>query len=989
MSLDWDILLDGVSVKGQIVQFEVRASTGGYARELTLTAADPAFYDQFQFNALPQLRVEVKIKEDATWFSLGKFYVEQPGILAAPDGYSGQGLWGRSETAKAGPPFAPKVSKSWDTDTTAQAIMVEMASLVGLSLNFQMDDYTVFTGSYVVDGAYPIEVVTELAEFAGGTVGCTADGVLVARSDLFHPVAADHTVTDLDIADITESVEYPEFGNRIRISADGSDSGYAVNVEAQDDSDCLPADGESTGTLLAFVTDRNGPVSDNTMVHWAADGGVYLEQDYTPTGPYLISNTVHRADNYNEVTVDYPVSEVIGIWAYSDRQNKNNFWDESQSGCTFEDNTIRVHYPFTYCDQTLVVTYVTSGCAVNIVTAGDTAKDVKVTADVGGAQGTIDVKLGNTCACGSSLNVKKNTDSDICIGNEAHILIWAEINNSPAIGSIANISLTGCGSLSSKKKILQYADIKNEIGYVFNSINNVSQVTCSITPYGPPKVYIKDSLKTFNLYSRRNGKTIDLSKQLDTGTEVWIDYKAAGAVVIAWQTDTSGAECEAEVSVKIADGTEAGLYETVTLYAIDCSEQITIPDDSDYSGDDDPIAFSLDGGLGGIDPSGGLSGDGDGDGIPNSSDPDVDGDGIPNASDPDVDGDGVPNASDPDVDGDGIPNASDPDDDGDGIPDGDDPTPTGPESTDGDTGHLSSCDVMILNRVINIENAIGEEKDKWRFGVGTSFDCQQCAPEEYSEDDYGCPCSDLCESELHTKGNTYDYNKTIHETVIETYAEGSPEYYEAYEQLKQENLAECEQKCEEARQESCSQVGIIKLEPNTDANPETIAQSSSAIISFLGGERTVSASISGSGFWLDADHSLTSTENSDKQIQIYTDETACGSGELTVSDKCSSASYSIRCTDGEWVVTGTGESTWNWIYGSMYTWTDTSPYIYASATKRFSFENSNLPLIDKIDGAVTWNGSSCGLPPISPCSVWENANFCANGFYCEEWECPS
>lgn len=45
---------------------------------------------------------------------------------------------------------------------------------------------------------------------------------------------------------------------------------------------------------------------------------------------------------------------------------------------------------------------------------------------------------------------------------------------------------------------------------------------------------------------------------------------------------------------------------------------------------------------------------------------DTDGDGIPDSEDPDIDGDGIPNEEDPDIDGDGVPNDEDDDDDGGG-----------------------------------------------------------------------------------------------------------------------------------------------------------------------------------------------------------------------------------------------------------------------------------------------------------------------------------
>lgn len=84
-----------------------------------------------------------------------------------------------------------------------------------------------------------------------------------------------------------------------------------------------------------------------------------------------------------------------------------------------------------------------------------------------------------------------------------------------------------------------------------------------------------------------------------------------------------------------------------------------------------------DGILNGVDP------DIDGDTIININDPDMDGDGITNDQDGDMDGDGIRNGADDDIDGDGVANDTDTDDDGDGTSDGDDSQPGGTESDEG------------------------------------------------------------------------------------------------------------------------------------------------------------------------------------------------------------------------------------------------------------------------------------------------------------------
>ena len=584
MSLDWDVLLDDVSIKTQIAGFQVREVKGAYARELTLFAADPTFYEQFDYTVAPLLRIEVKTKIATTWISQGKFYIERPGIFANPDSILSTGEWGRSETAKAGPPFAQKVSKTWTEDTTCQDIITEMADLCDLTVTFETDNYTIFANSYAVDGIYPIDVISELAAFSGAHLGCTPAGVLVIKSGIFHPGTADYTITDADISDITEQLEYPEFGNRVRISAIGAGAGYQVDLQAIDNADCLPADGTTSGILLAFVTGTDGePVAGNTIVSWSIEEGASLEEEDTGTGTYLFEDRKHRAKNYYNVDVEFPVSSVVGVWAYADAGGNRNFWDNGQEGCTFEGKTITVQDPFDYCDQLLRVVYTAAGCSVNKVTAGSTTVDVIATAEVNGAEDTLLIKQGNTCACGSSLRIKSNPSDPVCLGNAAHILVWATINKKPATGKDVKIRvIEGCGELSSENKKLKTVEILNESAQVNNVVAGVSRVTTDIAiAAGPlPGVYrTSDESKSSDLYLSHDGKEIDLSEELNAGEEVLIDYTADGATLVSWRTLDETKECDAEIAATMEDGTEAGLRETVSVSTRDCTvaEEGVIP----------------------------------------------------------------------------------------------------------------------------------------------------------------------------------------------------------------------------------------------------------------------------------------------------------------------------------------------------------------------------------------------------------------------------
>lgn len=112
------------------------------------------------------------------------------------------------------------------------------------------------------------------------------------------------------------------------------------------------------------------------------------------------------------------------------------------------------------------------------------------------------------------------------------------------------------------------------------------------------------------------------------------------------------------------------------IFAAGCDvAAVAVVDATDTDGDGTPDTKDPDDNNDGTPDIKDPSHDSDRDGNPDTTDPDDDNDGTPDIKDPDVDGDGTPNLSDPDADpdGDGDPNLSDPDDNGDGTPDAQEP----------------------------------------------------------------------------------------------------------------------------------------------------------------------------------------------------------------------------------------------------------------------------------------------------------------------------
>lgn len=85
---------------------------------------------------------------------------------------------------------------------------------------------------------------------------------------------------------------------------------------------------------------------------------------------------------------------------------------------------------------------------------------------------------------------------------------------------------------------------------------------------------------------------------------------------------------------------------------------------------------------------------------------------------------------------------------------------------------------------------------------------------------------------------------------------------------------------------------------------DTVTQSSSAVATITGSGTETDWTISGSGFWFDEGFSVTTLLNAGLTVTVYTDGSACGTGDI-VATGCdgSTASGKIRCTDvGAWNV---------------------------------------------------------------------------------------
>jgi hypothetical protein len=189
---------------------------------------------------------------------------------------------------------------------------------------------------------------------------------------------------------------------------------------------------------------------------------------------------------------------------------------------------------------------------------------------------------------------------------------------------------------------------------------------------------------------------------------------------------------------------------------------------------------------------------------------------------------------------------------------------------------------------------------------------------------------------------------------------------------------------------------IFRWDP---ANPEEMGRNSEIEISVIGGCTPYLWSLSGEGFWFDAEFTLTETKTmQEKTVTLYTDDTACAT-EITVKNGCGEVVTGyVRYPAGSWVYKGAGLASGHGKYCSSVWGPEDAIYI-RGYQKWVVDRGGNPPRPTLCCGS--WVSSDWGegdWPPRPPCGTplecdgadcgyWEGTRM-ARYFWYYEWECP-
>lgn len=595
---DFDILFLNdqgawVSIKEKVIDCDLRFSKTSYCNEIILTLADREIYEGIDFDVIPaEERLEVTIEG----VSQGRFFIEQPDVLADIDQVTIPSLWGRSTTARLSEPFARRVTKTWDEDTTMFAVVQELVSIAGLNpatVQIDIDDFPIFANTLVADNEYPQSVLARLVLATNGYIRCKKNGSVWIKKHLFHHTSADRTVTDdVIMAGFRERPIFPTFGNRIKLSTETA-QGLRIDLYASDV--CLPPDGGTTVTIYAMITNPDGSaVVDGTAVQWSTENDlVTLDHAVSNVATATINNEETRAESFTQITTQLPISELIGVWGAADTARTTNFGE----GATVAGQRITLANELLYCDQSVVVAYRTEGVAINKVTTGLESGNVFVYASIGGMREGLEFFIDNPCRCPMALFVRPNPTSILQQESSLVLVVGEEAGGPATIGRrVYTSEPSRLGTLAWTSGRFGTVSYAGERARAINDVLGITEIQTEFFPDSVTGVYADEGRST-NLYQTHTGKRVILNTNIGTDTELIVDYVVTGAAVVtftAGDTSVGTARVRGTTPSRIEAGVSA--EGTIQIRDPDSAEE-DYPDDwndPDGGGDQDTPDVDVD-----------------------------------------------------------------------------------------------------------------------------------------------------------------------------------------------------------------------------------------------------------------------------------------------------------------------------------------------------------------------------------------------------------
>lgn len=604
--MEWDVLVDGTSIRDQVSSFKVEGGMDAFTYQMTLVLEKLGDFSTWDWHVIPSApQCEIKVKPNGTWFSLGEYFIEKPRIITAVDGTKMQGVWGRGKQALLSPPFAGKISQTWTNGMMTNDLIEELVTSVGLTWSDSYNtagDYYIYGDTFIADEEYPVDLLTKLADFMGARMVGFRDGTVRFMNVNYGPSDGDQSLTiqDADIMAANLDLEYPDFANRVKIYASGASLGYTlknVNFEGAEGF-CFPNDDSYTKTLRFILINKDGNAVNNETVTFSLDVGSIVTLGASSSNTKTVNGfeEIVTSSDFTTFNLSYPASSIQGIYPAS-----TPTVNYASNVASIDGTEVTLGSNLPYCDTTLRVAYTLDGVAsVSITPVAGASGTVELTADIEGSQASVDLYVDDDCNCPLKIYASAYPTS-IEAGESSKVLAVVERAGSSAAGESILFNLVEGGSKGSLSKYAVLAgsvNISNETTAAYQQGSAIKvntrykiDTTKAVTVYK----YTQDENNTIqrygsDLFSSISGDTEITLTGGTSGDEVVVSYYCESGAIVTLNTNENLGTSSMQFKVRafVFSTTEEPVEAFVTINATD-DEYDEEPEEVTFDEEDDDV----------------------------------------------------------------------------------------------------------------------------------------------------------------------------------------------------------------------------------------------------------------------------------------------------------------------------------------------------------------------------------------------------------------
>ena len=295
-------------------------------------------------------------------------------------------------------------------------------------------------------------MIIDLAIKTNGYVRCDKVGNLWIKKNLFHfetlPIA--QALGDDEIREMSERVEYPEFGNRILIRSAVPSSGQDIQIQLRLETRCIRGDGIAETEATAIVTNGEGVAMPNgTLVHFSIDDAslAVFAGSERETGAKIIIGELVRASGLLAVSTEFPIIKIIGVFLENDLSRETNYF----TGGSFKARSITLGLELPFSDSKVIIDYQAGGIAIGYLTsvAGALEGETEIHASVGKIRDSATFCINNSRNVNISLSALP-TEHNICVQSPrtSQVIAEVKVDGSPGSGAMIQWLVEGKGSIT-------------------------------------------------------------------------------------------------------------------------------------------------------------------------------------------------------------------------------------------------------------------------------------------------------------------------------------------------------------------------------------------------------------------------------------------------------------------------------------------------------------------------------------------------------------